>query len=69
MPGYHLHFISDDMKTGGHILDFAVKERNIEIDICNRFVMLLSEKDTDFGHVDLSGDSSKKFEKVEKQDN
>jgi acetolactate decarboxylase len=68
VPGYHLHFISDDKQTGGHILDFAVTKGSIEIDTCNQFLMLLPEGDSDFGRVDLSGDSSKELEKVE-QDN
>lgn len=68
VPGYHLHFISYDKQTGGHILDFAVREGNIEIDTCNRFLMLLPEGETDFGRVDLSGDSSKELEKVEQDD-
>ena len=68
VPGYHLHFISEDKETGGHILDFTVNEGNIEIDTCNRFLMLLPEEGSDFGRVDLSGDSSEELEKVE-QDN
>lgn len=24
VPGYHLHFISDDLKSGGHIIDFVL---------------------------------------------
>jgi len=58
VPGYHLHFISDDIKTGGHILDFAVEGGNLEIDACNRFLMLLPEEDTAFSKVDLSRDTS-----------
>jgi acetolactate decarboxylase len=68
VPGYHLHFISDDKETGGHILDFTVNEGSIEIDTCNRFLMLLPEEGSDFGRVDLSVDSSEELEKVE-QDN
>lgn len=26
MPGYHLHYISDDRKSGGHILDFTAPD-------------------------------------------
>ncbi|HXX54830.1 MAG TPA: acetolactate decarboxylase, partial [Methanoregula sp.] len=33
MAGYHLHFISDDRKTGGHVLDFSAgADTIIELD-------------------------------------
>jgi hypothetical protein len=36
------------------------------VDVCNRFLMILPEGDTDFNRVDLSRDRSKELEKVEK---
>jgi acetolactate decarboxylase len=32
VPGYHLHFISDDRKRGGHLIDCAVERGKIQID-------------------------------------
>jgi len=39
--GYHLHFISDDRKTGGHVLDFELSEGEIEIDSEHEFFHVL----------------------------
>ncbi|MDY6989877.1 MAG: acetolactate decarboxylase [Thermodesulfobacteriota bacterium] len=66
VPGYHLHFISDDGKSGGHILGFTVEKATAEIDICNRFFMILPEGETDFGRIDLSRDRSKDLERSER---
>ncbi len=44
--GYHLHFISRDKISGGHLLDFAVSGARIEIDrIPNLYLNLPTEKD------------------------
>ena len=31
VAGYHLHFISDDLTFGGHMMDFVIKEGIIEV--------------------------------------
>ena len=36
-PGYHFHFLSDDRKRGGHLLDCEVKKVKIEIDPISNF--------------------------------
>ena len=42
VAGYHLHFISDDRKTGGHILDLTVPANTtVEYDITPGFAMAL----------------------------
>ena len=69
VPGYHLHFISDDLKAGGHILDFIIEEGRAELDVCNRFLMLLPQDDTQLGQIDLSKDRAKELEEVEKKGN
>jgi len=66
VPGYHLHFISDDAKSGGHILQFTLEQGRAEIDICNRFLMILPEGESDFGRIDLSRDRSKDLEQSER---
>lgn len=66
VPGYHLHFLADDLKSGGHILDFKMEEGAAEIDVCNRFSMILPEKEGDFSRMDLSTDRSKELDKAEK---
>jgi acetolactate decarboxylase len=63
--GYHLHFISDDRQTGGHILDFTVPGgTDVEYDITPEFTMVLPTSG-DFTEVDLSQDLSEELAEVE----
>ncbi|OGV49358.1 MAG: alpha-acetolactate decarboxylase [Lentisphaerae bacterium GWF2_44_16] len=66
VPGYHLHFISDDRQHGGHILDFTMNSGEIQTDSCNCFYMILPEDSKDFEKIDLSIDRTKELEKAEK---
>ena len=66
VPGYHLHFISDDFTKGGHILDFEIKSGNCQIDLCDKFYLILPRDETGFQHIDLSKDRSKELVEVEK---
>ena len=65
VAGYHLHFISDDQLTGGHILDFTVPANTtVEYDITPAFAMPLPTSGA-FTGVDLSQDLTKELAKVE----
>jgi acetolactate decarboxylase len=65
VPGYHLHFLSDDHQTGGHILDFVVPANTkVEYDITPNFEMLLPTSGA-FTGVNLSQDLSKELARVE----
>ena len=65
VAGYHLHFISDDRHTGGHILDFEVPvNTEVEYDITPEFEMLLPTSGAFIG-VDLSQDLSQGLVRVE----
>lgn len=66
VPGYHLHFISDDRTSGGHILGFEMAQGQGSVDVCHRFLLILPEADEMFGAVDLSKDRGKELEEVEK---
>jgi acetolactate decarboxylase len=66
VPGDHLHFISDDHKSGGHVLDFRLQKGTVELDVCHEFFMVLPEGGGSFGQVDLGQDRSKELEKVER---
>jgi acetolactate decarboxylase len=66
VPGYHLHFISDDRKSGGHILDFQLTEGHCSIAINNRFFMILPEGGRGMENLDLTKDRGRELEKVEK---
>jgi acetolactate decarboxylase len=37
VTGFHLHFISDDKKQAGHVLDFKANKLKIDIDYCDGF--------------------------------
>jgi acetolactate decarboxylase len=66
VAGYHLHFISDDRKTGGHILDITIPANiTVEYDITPEFTMVLPTSG-DFTGVDLSQDLSGDLAKIEK---
>jgi acetolactate decarboxylase len=65
VAGYHLHFISDDRHTGGHILDFEVPASTlVEYDITPEFEMLLPTSGAFIG-IDLSEDLSQGLARVE----
>jgi len=64
--GYHLHFISEDRKSGGHILDFTVPENTTaEFDITPSFEMSLPTTGA-FTGADLTRDMSGDLAKVER---
>lgn len=66
VAGYHLHYISDDKNTGGHILDLTVPPNtSVEYDITPGFAMGLPTSG-DFTGADLSKDLSGDLAKVEK---
>jgi acetolactate decarboxylase len=66
VAGYHLHFLSDDHATGGHILDFTVPANTtVEYDITPGFTMGLPTSGA-FTDVNLSQDLSADLAKVEK---
>lgn len=57
VPGYHLHFISQDRKAGGHILDFRTENVRIQQDCLSRFYMVLPESAAflDSGRAGVTG--------------
>lgn len=65
VPGYHLHFITDNRTRGGHVLDYEVTEGNLEIDHTSTLHLELPETEA-FSHADLrAGSSSEAIEQVE----
>ncbi len=50
VPGYHLHFISDDHRTGGHILDLTTEPgMTVELDTTTGFFASLPAPDPSVG--------------------
>jgi len=66
VPGYHLHFITNDHKQGGHVLSFELAKGKCDIDFCNQFFLILPKNVEAFKNVDLSKDRGEELEKVEK---
>jgi acetolactate decarboxylase len=66
VPGFHLHYISDDHQKGGHILELTVANANAELDVCNKFYLVLPDNNAAFGKTNLKQDRSAELNKVEK---
>ena len=67
VPGYHLHFLSDDRKQGGHVLSFELADGTLSLANYDRFLMLLPGENSSFGQLDLGRDRAAELEKVERQ--
>ena len=66
VPGYHLHFLSQDGTKGGHILGFELVTGTAQVDELDRFVLQLPGTD-DFANVDLARDRQRELAGVEKE--
>lgn len=64
LPGWHLHFISEDKSKGGHLLDASIKVANAQIDYTNNFSMTLPQT-ADFAKLDLAQNLNQKTQQVE----
>ena len=64
VPGYHLHFLSEEKNFGGHLLGFEMGKGRLQLDQVSHFRMLLPEKG-DFLDSDLRKDRSSELKKVE----
>ena len=64
VPGYHLHFISEDHSFGGHVLGFELGKGILEMDQIDRFRLILP-LDEGFLEADLTDDLSEELEDVE----
>lgn len=65
VPGYHVHFLNDDLNAGGHLLDFTMESGLIELDATPNFYMCLPASD-EFGEIDMTKDRTQETNKVEK---
>lgn len=65
VPGYHFHFISDDRKSGGHVLDCAVIHATAELDVLENLKVMLP-RDEAFLKADFTTHDKKAIEAVEK---
>ncbi|MCF8061404.1 MAG: acetolactate decarboxylase [Deltaproteobacteria bacterium] len=65
VPGYHLHFLSEDRGSGGHVLDFRLEGGRAGIGLYRRFLTVLPGEGSGFGSLDLERDRAKALEAVE----
>lgn len=64
VTGYHLHFLSDDRKFGGHDIDCKANKVTVEIQYLYKLDLNLP-KDKDFLNVNLSKDQNSNVKKVD----
>ncbi|QGY43633.1 acetolactate decarboxylase [Maribellus comscasis] len=64
VPGYHLHFISEDETFGGHVLEFELDEGTLDLDQITNFKLILPGEG-EFLNTDLNADLSGDLEEVE----
>lgn len=57
VPGYHFHFISDDRKHGGHLLDCSIGSARLRMESLTDFHLALPENEA-FLKADLSRNSA-----------
>ena len=65
VPGYHFHFITEDKKAGGHLLECQTENVRIGIDCTSNLYLALPE-DEGFYKAELSKENLAELEKVEK---
>jgi acetolactate decarboxylase len=64
VPGYHMHFITADRSTGGHLLDLRLEYAEIKVDALSDFEMVLPSNQ-EFYEADLSENQQAALNKVE----
>ncbi|MDD3375649.1 MAG: acetolactate decarboxylase [Candidatus Omnitrophica bacterium] len=65
VPEYHMHFLQNNRKKGGHILDLIISHAVIEIDYLDKFYLVLP-KNASFLNADLAKDRQTELQRVEK---
>lgn len=65
VAGYHLHFLTDDLGAGGHILDFTMEEATAFVDYTSEFLLILPAESSDFYDADFSRQDLDDIDKAE----
>jgi alpha-acetolactate decarboxylase len=65
VPGYHLHFLTNDRKAGGHVLDFRIEKATLSWQMLDDFRMRLPTEG-DFTGADLARDRQQELNQVER---
>ena len=64
VPGYHIHYLSDDRTEGGHLLQIATGQVRLRVQELEDFHIALPETE-EFLKADLSRDTSNDLDQVE----
>ena len=64
VPGWHLHFLTDDRKGGGHVLDLRANGLDVALDPSDSIYLTLPRQG-DFTNIDLSADRQQELQRVE----
>lgn len=64
VPGFHMHYVSDDRKSGGHIFKFTASALKIEIDEAKGFT-IENNTNAGFRKVNLKPDRGAELKKIE----
>ena len=65
VPGYHLHFITEDRTAGGHVLEFTVKDAELSLDYTSELYIIFPNTE-EFNSLDLTKSRKEELEKAEK---
>jgi acetolactate decarboxylase len=65
VPGFHLHFLTADRRSGGQILDLVLARGELAIDASARFHLELPT-DSAFLHADLGQDLAHELDRAER---
>lgn len=66
VPGFHFHFLTEDLSRGGHVLSFQLKHGTLEMDEKNRVITDLPMHLDDFRAKDFSTQVEGELERIEK---
>lgn len=64
VPGYHLHFVTEDRRQGGHLLECSIQEGKVQMDETREFYLTLPAG-SDFAMADLTTDRAEELKKAE----
>ncbi|MCE7060769.1 acetolactate decarboxylase [Dyadobacter sp. CY343] len=64
VPGFHLHYVADDLKSGGHIFKFKTNSIRVEIDLAKGFI-IENNTNPEFKAVNLKPDRGEELKKIE----
>ena len=67
VPGYHLHFITEDRKAGGHLLACQLQDATIALDYTSEFYMVIPQHENARQKSGLKKDRSEDLKKVEQE--